>query len=89
MGLVHVLPGTTFSNVGQRGSYDSDKAACLTLDELERWLAVAVDKYYHLRPHEGLVCASARSVAVITHSPLRRGGIADSVRACRATSWNV
>ncbi len=54
MGLVHGLPGTTFSNVGQRGSYDSDKAACLTLEELERWLAMAVAKYYHLRSHEGL-----------------------------------
>ena len=55
MGLVHGLPGTTFSNVGQRGRYDSDKAACLTLDELERWLAVAIAKLYHLRPHEGLL----------------------------------
>jgi putative transposase len=54
MGLVHGLPGTTFSNVGQRGTYDSDKAACLTLEELERWLAVAIAKYYHLRPHAGL-----------------------------------
>jgi putative transposase len=54
MGLVHALPGTTFSSVGQRGCYDSAKAACLTLDELERWLAVAITKYYHLRPHEGL-----------------------------------
>jgi putative transposase len=54
MGLVHGLPGTTFSNVGQRGSYDSDKAACLTLDEVEHWLAVAVAKYYHQHPHEGL-----------------------------------
>ncbi len=54
MGLVHGLPDTTFSNVGPHGSYDSDKAACLTLEELERWLAVAMAKYYHLRPHEGL-----------------------------------
>src|SRR5579884_3877219 len=54
MGLVHGLPGTTFSNVGQRVTYDSDKAACLTLAELERWLAVAIAKYYHLRPHAGL-----------------------------------
>ncbi len=54
MGLVHGLPGTTFSNIGQRGTYDSDKAACLTLEELERWLAVAVAKFYHLRPHAGL-----------------------------------
>jgi len=54
MGLVHDVPGTTFSNVGQRGSYDSDKAACLTLEEVERWLAIAVAKYYHQHPHEGL-----------------------------------
>lgn len=54
MELVHGLPGTTFSNVMQRGRYDSDKAACLTLAELERWLAVAVAKLYHLRPHAGL-----------------------------------
>jgi len=54
MELVHALPGTTFSTIEQRGSYDSDKTACLTLEELERWLAVAITKYYHLRPHEGL-----------------------------------
>ena len=40
MELVHGLPGTTFSNVMQRGRYASDKAACLALAELERWLAV-------------------------------------------------
>ena len=54
MELVHGLPGTTFSSVMQRGRYDSAKAACLTLAELERWLAVAIAKFYHLRPHAGL-----------------------------------
>lgn len=54
MQLVHMLPGTTFSNPAERGSYDSDKTACLTLEDLERWLAVAITKYYHLRPHDGL-----------------------------------
>ena len=54
MQLVHALPGTTFSNPTQRGDYDSDKNACLTLEELERWLAVAITKYYHLHPHEGM-----------------------------------
>ncbi|MDJ1638211.1 DDE-type integrase/transposase/recombinase [Agrobacterium rhizogenes] len=54
MELVHSIPGTTFSNVMQRGRYDSDKAACLTLGELERWLTVAIAKFYHLRPHAGL-----------------------------------
>ena len=54
MQLVHALPGTTFSNPSEHGEYDSDKTACLTLEELERWLAVAITKYYHLRPHEGI-----------------------------------
>ena len=54
MKLVHELPGTTFSNPTERGSYDSDRMACLTLEELEHWLAIAVTKFYHQRPHGGL-----------------------------------
>jgi putative transposase len=33
-GLIHNLPGTTFSNVQDRGDYDSESKACLTLEEL-------------------------------------------------------
>jgi putative transposase len=46
MQLVHELPGTTFSNPAQRGDYDADARACLTLGELQRWLAVAVAGYH-------------------------------------------
>lgn len=54
MKLVHELPGTTFSNTTERGRYDSDRMACLTLEELEHWLAVAITRVYHLRAHNGL-----------------------------------
>ena len=54
MQLVHTLPGTTFSNIVQRGSYPSDTKACLTLAELERWLTIAITKYYHMRLHKGI-----------------------------------
>lgn len=54
MRLVHALPGTTFSNPEERGDYDSDKTACLTLEELERWLAIAITRYYHIRKHAGI-----------------------------------
>lgn len=54
MRLVHALPGTTFSSVKERGKYDSDKAACLTLSELERWLGVAIAQRYHNSRHAGL-----------------------------------
>jgi putative transposase len=54
MQLVHALPGTTFANPVALGGYDSDRMACLTLEELERWFAVAIARYYHRRPHGGL-----------------------------------
>jgi putative transposase len=53
MQMVHELPGTTFSNPGQRGAYDSEKTAALTLGELQAWLALAVASY-HGEIHEGL-----------------------------------
>ncbi len=46
MRLVHELPGTTFSNPRERGDYDSDAKAVLTVAELERWLALAVASYH-------------------------------------------
>jgi putative transposase len=55
MQMIHdELPGTTFSNPGQRGEYDSEKMATLTLRELERWLALAVGTY-HGSVHNGLL----------------------------------
>lgn len=55
MGLVHDLPGTTFSNPAERGTYDSDAAAVLTLSELEHWLALAITGRYHQEVHEGIM----------------------------------
>ena len=54
MAMVHELPGTTFSNPGERGDYDSDAASCLTLAELERWLVLAVTGPYHHAVHGGV-----------------------------------
>ena len=48
---VHELPGTTFSNPGDRGAYDSDATATLTLLELQRWLTFTVVAY-HEQVHE-------------------------------------
>ncbi len=54
MAMVHELPGTTFSDPAERGGYDSDKAACLTLAELDCWLVLAVTGPYHNAVHGGL-----------------------------------
>src|SRR6516165_681924 len=53
-GAVHLLPGTTFANVTRKGNYQSDKAAALTLPELERWLALQIAGVYHHTVHSAL-----------------------------------
>lgn len=55
MKLVHQIPGTTFSSIKERGSYDSEGKAILTLSELERWLAIAITQYYHQKQHAKLL----------------------------------
>lgn len=54
MGAVHLLPGTTFSNIQEKGSYDSAKEATMTMAELERWLALEILGRYHLSVHSAL-----------------------------------
>ena len=54
MGAVHLLPGTTFSSVSDKGSYASEERATLTLAELERWLALQIAGVYHLSIHSAL-----------------------------------
>ena len=46
MKMAHELPGTTFSNTKERGSYDSEAMAVLTLKELEKWLTLAIGTYH-------------------------------------------
>jgi putative transposase len=53
MELVHELPGTTFSSTAERGTYDRDGKAVLTVRELQRRLALAV-ACYHGQVHETL-----------------------------------
>jgi putative transposase len=47
MRMVHALRGTTWSNITERGESDHAARACLTLPELERILALAIDNYNH------------------------------------------
>ena len=54
MGAVHLLPGTTQSNPQEKGSYDSEGRAALTLPELERWLVLEIAGVYHLSVHSAL-----------------------------------
>lgn len=51
---IHTLPGTTFSNTEERGEYDSEGKAVITLDEFEKWLTIFVIGKYHHKIHSQL-----------------------------------
>lgn len=51
---MHTLDGTTFSNTRERGDYDSEATASMTLSELETWLATYVVDVYHQREHKSI-----------------------------------
>lgn len=51
---LHRIPGTTFSKPEDRGEYDSDAQACITLTELRAYVVRWITQEYHLRPHKGL-----------------------------------
>ena len=51
---IHSLPGTTFSSPKERGEYNSENKAAMTLSEFEKWLATFVTEVYHQRVHSSL-----------------------------------
>jgi putative transposase len=68
-GLLHTLPGTTFSNPGARGDYESAGLACLSLAELTRALYLFTVDVYAQEAHKdgrGLTFIPARRWAAAT-----------------------
>lgn len=61
---IHALPGTTFSNIQDRGEYDSDKHATLTLAELERILVLVITGQYHEKRHSSLLMSPRRAFEI-------------------------
>jgi len=54
MGAVHLLPGSHFSNIFERGDLDAEAEAVMTLRELETWLTLEITGSYHGRMHRAL-----------------------------------
>lgn len=59
-GLIHSLPGTTFSNAVERGDYQSEKEAALTLGELDRLIVKFIVDVYAEDLHTGIEAIPAR-----------------------------
>lgn len=57
---VKLLPGTSFSNAVERGDYDSEESAALTMSELNSWIILELAGKYHNEQHRGLQGATPR-----------------------------
>lgn len=49
-----LLPGTTFANIKERGDYNSENHAVMTLSEYSEYLFKFICDTYHHTPHKGL-----------------------------------
>ena len=53
-GLIHTLPGTTYSNPREKGDYESEKEAILTFEDLRQLLTKFIVDEYSQKEHKGL-----------------------------------
>ena len=83
MRRIQGLPGTTFSNVVEKGDYRSEDRACLSFREFERILALEVLGPYHNEIHRGLgqppmtKWASATETTTVRHPVNTRAFLLD------------
>jgi len=54
MKKMQILPGTTRSNIFERGKYNSQLEAAMTIDELEKWYLDFVINIYHKTEHSSI-----------------------------------
>lgn len=71
--LIQRLHGTTYSNVLERGDYDSVGEALFTLDQVELYIREWIDTVYHVKPHSQTRRAPIRAWKTATENaaPLR------------------
>lgn len=63
----HSLPGTTFSNIVERGDYAPQREATLHWKLIERLAAKFINDVYHRRTHRALGCSPAARWAALVN----------------------
>lgn len=53
-GLIHKLPGTTFSNIGERGDYPAEDLAAIDMETLVHLVTKWIVDVYNITPHRGI-----------------------------------
>lgn len=53
-GLIHKLPGSTFSNIGERGDYPAEELAAIDMETLVHLVIKWIVDVYNVTPHRGI-----------------------------------
>ena len=53
-GLIHKLPGSTFSNIDERGDYPSEDVAAIDIETLVHLITKWIVDVYNVTPHRGI-----------------------------------
>ncbi len=61
---IHALHGTTYSNINEKGDYDSEGEAKMTLSQFELWFTNLVVGAYHQRKHSTLNTSPIKQLEV-------------------------
>lgn len=67
MKKTHLLDGSTFSNTQEKAEYDSEKYACMTLDDFESWFLKLIVTQYHESIHGSLDCTPSQKWQIGIH----------------------
>jgi putative transposase len=54
MNKTHQLPGSTFSNIFEKGNYNSELESAMTIDKLEKWYMDFIINIYHKVEHTSI-----------------------------------
>lgn len=83
--ICQILPGTTFSNVLEKGDYNPVENAVISWRDFERVVAIWICDVYHQRPHRTLQAAPANVWKALTRDDqlLLPCDVNDIVQVCR------
>ncbi|WP_322616780.1 hypothetical protein [Pseudomonas sp. BIC9C] len=88
-GLIHSIPGTTYSNREIRAGYNSEKKACLTIDQLNHHFSQWIRNVYHEFYHTGINQSPrmAWESALVDQLPPERYSKDDLDALCRSLTY--
>ena len=83
--LCQILPGTTFSNILEKGDYNPIENAVISWRDVERIVAIWICDVYHQRPHGTLQATPANTWKALTQADqlLLPCDVNDIVQVCR------